>query len=210
MTPLADETEARAWLRETLGCDEQAMARLERLVDLLREENAAQNLVSTRSLEEVWVRHIADSAQLLPVPRGTSMPWLDLGTGAGFPGLVIAALDRSREIILVESRTKRVDWLLRAASALSLDNVRVEGRRLEVVPTVAAGVISARAFAPLARLVALSARFSTSDTIWLLPKGRNGAIELAQMPKPIREMFHVEPSLTGRDSVVLVGRGRAR
>ena len=90
------EDSARDWLRSLPECDDAAMARLEQLVALLIEENARQNLVSAASLDSVWQRHIADSAQLLPhVPRETSSPWLDLGTGAGFPGLVIAALRRS-------------------------------------------------------------------------------------------------------------------
>ena len=210
MKLIADEAGARGWLRDTLHCDARAMARLERMVDLLREENAAQNLVSARSLDEVWVRHVADSAQLLSVSRGTSAPWLDLGSGAGFPGLVIAALDPTREVVLVDSRTKRADWLQRAKTALELDNVRVEGTRLELLPTISAGVISARAFAPLPRLIAISARFSTPETTWLLPKGRNGAIELAQMPKSTQEMFHVEPSLTDPDAVILVGHGHGQ
>ena len=85
---IADEAAARDWLRGLPECDDVAMERLERLVALLAEENARQNLVSAVSLSEVWVRHIADSAQLLAhVPRETSSPWLDLGTGAGFPGL---------------------------------------------------------------------------------------------------------------------------
>jgi len=195
-------------LRGTLGCDRSAIRRLELLVQMLGEENIAQNLVSAASLPDVWVRHIADSAQLLTVPRETSSSWLDLGSGAGFPGLVIAALDPGIPVTLVENRARRIAWLRKAADALGLGNVNIAGQRLEVLPTAAAGVISARAFAPLPRLIVLSARFSTSQTTWLLPKGRNVAIELAQMSKSIQTMFHVERSLTDSDAFVLIGRGR--
>lgn len=202
---IADEAAARAWLRRLPECDEAAMARLERLVAMLAEENARQNLVSAASLGEVWRRHIADSAQLLHhVPRGTS-PWLDLGTGAGFPGLVIAALRPECEVLLVESRKRRIEWLEAAAEALGLTGVTVCGSRLEDVPTRPVAVISARAFAPLDRLLALSARFSTSDTIWLLPKGRSAQQEL-DMLRGWTHLFHVEQSLTDPDAGVIVGK----
>lgn len=198
------EAQARDWLRELPDCDDAAMARLERLVELLVEENKRQNLVSAASLGEVWRRHIVDSAQLLThVPRGTG-PWLDLGTGAGFPGLVVAALRPDCEMMLVESRKRRIEWLERAAAALQLTHVRVHGARLEDVPSRDAAVISARAFAPLDRLLTLSARFSTSDTIWLLPKGRSAKQEL-EMLRGWYHMFHVEQSLTDPEAGVITG-----
>ena len=95
----------------------------------------------------------------------------------------------------------------RVTARLGLDNVTVAGSRLERLEDQPAGVISARAFAPLAQLIALSARFSTPQTRWLLPKGRNGRQELAAMPKSIQAMFHVEQSITEPESVILVGRG---
>lgn len=201
---IATEAEARDWLREIPEYDDEAEARLERLVELLADENQRQNLVSAASLGEVWRRHIVDSAQLLTrVPRGTS-PWLDLGTGAGFPGLVIAALRPDCEVVLVESRKRRIEWLQRAAAAMGLSKVTVHGARLEDVPSRHAAVISARAFAPLDRLLALSARFSTSDTIWLLPKGRSAKQEL-QMLRGWHHMFHVEQSLTDPEAGVITG-----
>lgn len=206
---IASEADAAAWIRGLPDCDAGAMARLEHLVALLAEENTRQNLVSAASLSEVWRRHIADSAQLLTyVPRGTS-PWLDLGTGAGFPGLVVAALCPERDVILVESRKRRIEWLEHAARALALERVTVAGARLEDVPDRHAGVISARAFAPLDRLLALSARFSTSDTIWLLPKGRSAQQEL-QALRGWNHTFHVEQSLTDSDAGVIVGRLEGR
>jgi 16S rRNA (guanine527-N7)-methyltransferase len=201
---ITDEGGARAWLRQLPECDGAAMARLERLVVLLTQENQRQNLVSAASLDEIWRRHIADSAQLLTcVPRGTS-PWLDLGTGAGFPGLVIAAMRPECEMLLVESRKRRIEWLQAAVRELCLTRIEVHGARLEDVPTRNAAVISARAFAPLDRLLELSARFSTSDTIWLLPKGRSAPQELAML-RGWNHTFHVEQSLTDSDAGVIVG-----
>ena len=205
---LTTEGEARDWFRSAVGCDEAVLGKLDHLVELLRVENANQNLVSAASLDHVWVRHLADSAQLLLVPRETPLgPWLDLGSGAGFPGLVIALLRPDVEAILVESRAKRIAWLERALDHLGIANAYVAGCRLEALETIPAATISARAFAPLPQLIALSARFSTPQTQWLLPKGRNGRQELLEMPKTIQTMFHVEQSLTDAESVILVGRG---
>jgi len=187
--------------------DSAGIERLERLAALLAEENERQNLVSAASLGAVWQRHFADSLQLLDhIPRETS-PWLDLGTGAGFPGLALAAARPDGEFVLVESRKRRVDWLIRAATALRLENCRVIGARVENVETFPVGAITARAFAPLGKLLRLSARFSTPDTLWLLPKGRSAAQELAEQPKAVRGMFHVEHSATDESGGILVGQG---
>jgi 16S rRNA (guanine527-N7)-methyltransferase len=208
VTLLTAEAAVRRWLVDDVGCDGQALDRLDRFVAMLREENTRQNLVSAASLDEVWVRHIADSAQLLVVSRETPGPWLDLGTGAGFPGMVIAICRPELDVRLVESRRRRVEWLNRPRVELEIRNAAVEATRLEDLPTFSAGTISARAFAPPPRLVALSARFSTRETLWLLPKGRNGQKELREMPTRVQKMFHVEQSLTEPGSVVLVGRGK--
>ena len=197
------EAQARALVEQHGGVE--AIERCEHLLALLADENTRQNLVSAASLDEAWQRHIADSAQLLTyVPRGTIGPWLDLGTGAGFPGLVVAALWPEREVVMVESRGRRVEWLRHVCAELGLVQARVIGARLELVETFAAAVISARAFAPLDRLLALSARFSTADTLWLLPKGRSAWDEVNRLTG-WRHMFHVEHSLTDPEAGVVVG-----
>ncbi len=178
---------------------------MEALIALLREENTQQNLVAAQSLEHVWQRHIIDSAQLLlHVPRETVTSWIDLGSGAGFPGVVIAALQPNLTVHLVESRARRIDWLGRLADHLSLENIQVVGSRLETVDTAKFDAISARAFAPLDSLVARTARFSTADTIWLLPKGRSAAHELQELTG-WRHLFHVEQSITDQDAGIIVG-----
>jgi 16S rRNA (guanine527-N7)-methyltransferase len=187
--------------------DAAGIDRLTRFAALLTEENQHQNLVSTASLQMIWQRHFADSLQLLDhVPRGTG-PWLDLGSGAGIPGLALACARTDAPILLVESRKRRIDWLIRAAGLLGLENCRVLGARLEAVETVPARVITARAFAPLGKLLQLSARFSTPDTTWLLPKGRSAAQELAEQPSGVRAMFHVEQSQTDPEGGILLGQG---
>lgn len=201
---ITDEAEAKAWLRSLPQCDETAWDRLDQLVALLRDENERQNLVSAVSLDEVWIRHVADSAQLLThVSRETGL-WLDLGSGAGFPGLVVACLQPERDVILSEARPLRCDWLRGTVRKLDLMSVRVAEGAVEKQVLEPATVISARAFAPLPRLLTLSARFSTPDTVWLLPKGRSARQELAEL-RGWNHTFHVEQSWTDGEAGIIVG-----
>lgn len=200
---IEDEGSARRYVAAL--ADGEAMDRLDRLAAALIEENRRQNLISRPSETAIWQRHIADSAQLLRfVPRETFGPWLDLGTGAGFPGLVIAVLRPAHPMVLVESRPLRADWLARMVGELALDHCRIEAGRIEMVEPFAARVISARAFAPLPKLLSLSAPFSTDETTYLLPKGRSAAQELAALPVRSRKLFHVEQSLTNPDAGIIV------
>lgn len=203
--PIGSEEQARAYVAE--WGNPAAIDLLGRFCDLLIEENRRQNLISKPSEAQLWQRHVSDSAQLLEhVPRETSPPgpWLDLGTGAGFPGLVIAALRPKWEVVLVESRSRRAEFLANCVKELDLRRCRVIGERLEKVHPFPAWVISARAFAPLDKLMRLSAPFSTEATRYVLPKGRSAAQELAQARKSIRQMFHVEHSLTDGEAGIIV------
>ncbi|NCP19465.1 MAG: 16S rRNA (guanine(527)-N(7))-methyltransferase RsmG [Erythrobacter sp.] len=201
------EDQARAFVAER--CSAEAMAALETFVSILLEEAGRQNLIAASTIPNLWQRHIADSAQLLDhVPRETHGPWLDLGAGAGFPGIVTAIMRPEMPHVLVESRTRRVEWLNRAIGETGLKNCHVEGLRLQKVETFDAAVISARAFAPLGDLIELSARFSTDRTTWVLPKGRSAAQERDELDSRQRAMFHVKQSVTSRDAAILVGMGR--
>lgn len=203
------ETEAQRWLAERHS---DAVARLETLVSALRVENARQNLVSRPSLESVWQRHILDSAQLLHVSRETvpDGPWLDLGSGAGFPGLVIAALQPDRSVTQVDSRRLRTEWLARAAAEMGLANVEVVLSRVEDLADRTWAVISARAFAPLDRLLDMAVRFSTPETLWLLPKGAKAQHELETLGADWNCVFHVEQSLTDSSAGIILGHLHGR
>lgn len=203
---LSDEDQARNFVAEL--CDDAAFSRLQVFETELRKENEKQNLVASNTLDHVWRRHIADSAQLIPLAGDVSSTWLDLGSGAGLPGLVVAAMRPQIPVVLVESRARRIEWLRFVADAMGLENCRVEGARLESVEAFPASVISARAFAPLDRLLRLSARFSTSRTRWVLPKGRSAAQEVSALSKSGRAMFHVEQSLTDDEAGIVVGTGK--
>lgn len=202
---LANESAARTWFKALPEWNDEVLDRLEDLAALLTAENDVQNLVSDASLAELWVRHYADSAQLLNfVPRETCRSWLDLGTGAGFPGLVIAVLRPECQVHMVESRGRRIEWLQRAADSLRLSNAHVCGTKVEALETRKFDAISARAFAPLPKLLDLSARFSTDKTVWLLPKGRSARQELKEI-QGWNHLFHVEQSITDTEAGVIVG-----
>ena len=105
---ISDEDQAKHYVSDL--CDAAAMDKLETLTAELAQENERQNLVARATLETVWQRHVADSAQLLKW-GGEGSSWLDLGSGAGFPGLVIAVMRPQLSVVLVESRKRRVEWL---------------------------------------------------------------------------------------------------
>lgn len=190
-------------------CEPRDFVRLESFADELLAASRSQNLISRATMPLMWIRHIADSAQLLDhVPREATGDWLDLGSGAGFPGLVIAIMRPDLFVKLLESRNLRVEWLRSAVHNLGITNCDVLACDVRKAPPVVARVISARAFAPLDRLVALSARFSTSDTHWVLPKGRSAAQEVARLPTNQRRMFHVEQSATDENAGIVVGTGK--
>ncbi|HMO74445.1 MAG TPA: 16S rRNA (guanine(527)-N(7))-methyltransferase RsmG, partial [Sphingopyxis sp.] len=167
---LDSEEGARAWLAEVFAPTPEQWVRLERFAAMLMAENERQNLIAASTIPTLWVRHIADSAQLLALDADGEGLWVDLGSGPGLPGLVVAILSE-RPMLLVESRKRRCEFLRGVAGELGLGHVEVAESPLERVETRAAGTISARAFAPLDKLIDLSARFSTESTRWLLPKG---------------------------------------
>jgi len=202
------EDEAKAWLQSNHTVSRETWDKLERFIALLIDEMTRQNLISKSSAEHIWVRHIVDSAQLFQFAPQKKSIWLDLGTGAGFPGM-IAAIITDHKVQMVESRNRRIEFLKNVISILEIgENAEVLGSRLEKIETTPVGVISARAFAPLDRLIALSHRFSTENTVWLLPKGKNAVREMKSLPPKQQKMFHVEQSLTDPDAGILVGKGK--
>jgi len=107
-------------------------------------------------------------------------------------------------VLMVESRARRIEWLDRARIAMGLNKAQILPHRLEMIESRQVSVISARAFAPLDKLLGLSARFSTSETQWVLPKGRSAQQELADL-RNWRHVFHVEQSLTDPQAGIIVG-----
>ena len=201
------EEEARSWIRDRFGVSRETL--LDRFGGLLREESQHQNLVSAASFEQLWARHFVDSAQLVPLATGAGEgTWLDIGTGAGMPGLVVALLIE-RPVVLVEPRAKRVDFLRRSATALGIgERVTVEQKRIETYrPRSAAAIVSARAVAELSQLLLSTRHCTDSSTIWLLPKGRSAQSEVEAARAKWQGSFHVEPSITSPESGIVIARG---
>jgi 16S rRNA (guanine527-N7)-methyltransferase len=200
------EDEARGWLRERYGVPRETM--LARFADILREESARQNLVSASTLDHLWVRHLVDSAQLLPLAEAARAGnWIDVGAGAGLPGMVVAILS-DRNIVLVEPRAKRAEFLRETARLLSFESrVAVIASRIEAYkPPAPAAIVSARAVAALPGLLQSTIHCTDSSTVWLLPKGRNAQSEVEAARHAWQGVFHVEPSITQPDSGIVVAR----
>ena len=155
--------------------------RLRRYHDLLLRWTTRINLIAPSSRDAAWTRHIADSAQLWNHVPPEARSWADLGTGGGLPGLVIAILAAESRpelsVTLIESDRRKAAFLQHAVAELGLA-ARVLPRRAEQVDLPPQDVVSARALAPLARLIVLSAPLRHEDTLMLFPKGRTALSEL--------------------------------
>lgn len=197
MIEALERAAGRSVSRETSG-------RLERYVELLREEASRQNLVSAATLDQVWNRHILDSAQLLRFEPNAGASWIDIGSGAGLPGIVIASMVEG-PITLVEPRRLRAEFLHKACESLGL-KARVVCEKVERVQGKF-DVITARAVARLGRLFEISQHLSTGKSLWVLPKGRSAQSELAEAERTWQGRFHVEPSVTDAESFIIVGTG---
>jgi 16S rRNA (guanine527-N7)-methyltransferase len=200
-----EEADARAWVESRFNVPRETMERLDAFAALLRQESEHQNLVSKASLDQLWLRHFADSAQLLGFAPLPTARWVDLGSGAGFPGLVVALLHQG-PVALVEERRLRVEFLHRAAETLGVQ-VEIVASKVERLTDRAFDVISARAFAPLPRLLDLGTGLSTTKTIWVLPKGRNAETELAALDASWQGAFRLEASVTDPEAQIIVAQG---
>lgn len=201
------EDEARHWLRERFG--EHGEARMDILGGLVAGEAVSQNLVAPSTLATMWSRHIVDSAQLIGFAAEAEGDWLDIGTGAGFPGLVVAALT-DRAVTLVEPRRRRAAFLSDAAEALGIaSQVTVVTAKVEGV-TMSAAVISARAVSALTLLFGSAIQCSRRKTLWILPKGQSAREEIATAQQTWHGVFHVEHSVTDPNSLIVLAKGVSR
>jgi 16S rRNA (guanine527-N7)-methyltransferase len=199
------EDDARAWLAAR-NVPRGTFDAITRFLDFLTQESARQNLIAASTLDTLWARHVVDSAQLLD-HVGAWASWLDLGSGAGFPGLVVALLGEG-EVTLIESRAKRIAFLREAAVVAGVaDRVTVIGGRVETAPRQRYDVISARAFAPLPKLLELAAPFADADTRWVLPKGKSAGEELEAARASWQGRFRLVPSVTDSEAAIIVAEG---
>lgn len=200
MTPdLLAQLRGRPVSRETFD-------RLAAFVALLEKWNPKINLVSSTTLSEVWQRHILDSIQVFDIANVTEGHWADLGTGGGFPGLVVAILAVEEApalaITLVESDQRKAAFL---ATALRETGARatIRAERIEAVAPLGASILSARALARLDRLLDHAERHLNPNGRALFPKGLNAAKELEQALASRRFRYENHPSRTDSQAVIL-------
>ncbi len=189
-----------------LDVSRETQARLQTYAGLLEKWNPRINLVSRNTLGALWTRHFLDSAQLLDLAPETARLWCDLGSGGGFPGLVLAILAPERRpghhFTLIESDQRKAAFLrtvLRetGAGATILDS------RIEDAPPQAADIVSARALAPLPELLGLAARHLAPNGTGIFPKGARHEDELRESLELWQFRCEKLPSQTDPDAVIL-------
>ncbi|MCY4261461.1 MAG: 16S rRNA (guanine(527)-N(7))-methyltransferase RsmG [Rhodobacteraceae bacterium] len=190
--------EARTLLKD--GVSRETFQRLEIFVDLLTDWNDHLNLISASTLCAVWQRHVIDSAQLIKIQPAQPGLWLDIGTGGGFPGLVVAILGEEfapdTEYILLEATRRKAEFLRRVVTATGI-RARVLPQRAETVAPIGAHCVSARAVAPLDLLLGLAAPHLNPDGVALLMKGRSADREIRQARESWQFLMQSHPSRTG-------------
>ena len=188
-----------------LDVSRETMDDLKSYVSILTKWNSSINLVSKSTVEDIWDRHIWDSAQLVGIV-GAETPkyWVDFGSGGGLPGLVIAILlkDKQTKVTMVESDTRKCAFLRTVIRELKL-NADVIQNRVEQVDPLNVDIISARALADLDILMSFSERHRKKDGICLFLKGQNHEVELTAARENWNMEVEVEPSLTSQRSCVL-------
>ena len=183
------------------GVSRETLARLRAYAGLLESWSARINLVASSTLADPWRRHFLDSAQLLPLIPPCASSLIDLGSGAGFPGLVLAIMG-ARGVELVESDTRKCAFL-REAARVAAASVTIRNARIETVPAHPVAVATSRACAPLDRLLSYSQRFIGTETVCLFPKGEQAAQELAVAQQAWDFDVTSHPSRTDPRGVVL-------
>ena len=194
-----------------LGLDvsRETLAALQQFEQLVRHWNSAINLVSKSTLTDFWSRHILDSAQIFSLSPQNAVSWADLGSGGGFPGIVVAILAKQLKpdlrVTLVESDLRKATFLRQAAQTLSLP-VSVRSARIESIDPLQADVVSARALAPLTGLLAYADQHLAAGGVAIFPKGARFAEELAEARKSWAFDVDVQQSHSDSDAAILVIR----
>ena len=188
-------------VQDALNVSRETLDKCAAYLALLEKWQKSVNLVASRTLDIAWQRHILDSGQLARyLPDGCKVI-LDVGSGAGFPGLVLSIM-QDATVHLVESDHKKTVFLQTVIRELDLTAI-VHNARIESLPALAPDVITARAFAPLGKAIGLMAPHMAPHTVLLLLKGRNVEEELTEMPDyPIMSAV-TYPSLSDPEGVVL-------
>jgi 16S rRNA (guanine527-N7)-methyltransferase len=201
-----------ATLQAVRSVSRETLDRLQIYADLLRRWNRTMNLVSPASLDHLWSRHILDSAQVFDLAPDAAT-WVDLGSGGGFPGLVISILAADERpglvVTLVEADARKCAFLATVAREAGVAP-GILTARAEDLPPLAADVVSARALAPLSALLGLAAPHLAPSGTTLFPKGARHQPEIEQALADWRFAYQKHPSLTDPAAVILSIKGLSR
>jgi 16S rRNA (guanine527-N7)-methyltransferase len=193
-------------LLEGLNVSRETERLLLKFVDLVAKWTARINLISGNSLGAIWSRHVLDSAQLFTLAPSWCRNWVDLGSGAGFPAMIISLLaqDQGRpiEVTMVESDQRKAAFLRTAARELGIAPQIVAGR-IEQLPSLQADILSARALAGLPILLHYAQLHLQPTGVTLFPKGRSALEEIAIARKSWQFDLVVYPSITDPDAQIL-------
>ena len=180
---------------------------LSRYVNILTEWQSKMNLVSPKSLDQIWTRHVADSAQLCAHLNSDSKLVYDIGSGAGFPAIVLAVMSkaehRDTKFKLIESITKKTVYLNAVKTELELNNIEIINARTENLKLPPADIITARAVAALDKLLGFAFSFTSKNTILLLPKGKTYQEEVLEAKKHWRFDFEIIQNMVEPEGVIL-------
>jgi 16S rRNA (guanine527-N7)-methyltransferase len=190
------------------GVSRETSGRLEKFDTLFLDWSSRHNLVARSTIDDRWRRHYRDSAQLYALIPAGAASLVDLGSGAGFPGLVLAAMgaEAGLEVTLVESIGKKAAFLQAAIDAMGLETAAVIPQRIESITISPPDVVTARALAQLGKLLSYAHEFSTEKTVLILPKGQDVEGELTEAAKSWHMKVEKRPSVTNPGSAILVIR----
>ena len=195
------KNEALAEIRKFCEINNSAIKNIEDFVLLLLQENQKFNFIGKSTIENIWERHILDSAQLLKFITDKNAKFADFGSGAGFPGLILSILGL-REIHLIEKSFRKAD-LLRRCKLFSSNRVFVHQAKLEELPAIEFDCIVSRALAPLDQLLDYSKKFMKKDGYCLFLKGKNLENEIEVAKNKFKFEYELHSSLTSSESNII-------
>ncbi len=185
-----------------LGCQAPSET-LSQYLHLLDKWNRAYNLTAVRDMEAMVSRHILDSLAILPWVKGECL--LDVGSGAGFPGIPLAIANPQLHVVLLDSNGKKIRFLQEAKRVLSLVNVDIIQTRVENYhPSHGFDTVTSRAFSELEQMINWTSHLIAKEGIWLAMKGRYPEAELASLDHPYRVETYTVPGLEGERCCVIV------
>lgn len=192
---------------KTYNVSRETLAKLEAYVALLNEWQKKFNLVSNSSLADVWTRHIADSAALFHYLNPEAQKVYDLGSGAGFPAMVLAVMAEDiyphMKFTLIESIGKKTLYLNEVKTVLALKNVKIINGRAENLKLPPADIVTARAVTALTNLLGFAYKLTDRHTDLILPKGRSFQQEIDEAHKKWNFYVKVESNPVSEDGVIL-------